>query len=168
MKKIGIFYSFNTQKTSRVGKLIASRFEAAQVNEINVETIREEDILNYDYLILGSATWWDGELPNHWDEFVPALEDLDLSGKTVALFGLGNPQQYPDNFGDALGTLAEIVEACGAKVVGSSPTNEFEFDSSAAIRNGRFIGAMLDEDNESDRTPARIDAWLAEVKPHFV
>lgn len=167
MKKVGIFFSANTSKSSKVGRLVSSKFGKTQTEEVNIESITENDFLKYDNYILGSSTWWDGELPNHWDEFRPALEDLDLSGKTFAFFGLGDAKKYPDNFGDAIGTLNDIVLACGGKVVGSATTEDFTFDSSAAVRDGRFVGAMIDEDNESDKTEARIDAWLPEVKKAF-
>jgi flavodoxin I len=50
-----------------------------------LKILTEKTFLSYDNLILGVPTWFDGELPNYWDEFVPALEDLDLKGKTVAI-----------------------------------------------------------------------------------
>lgn len=167
MKKTGIFYSFNTQKTKRVAKLIAEHFEEGTLHEVNIENITEEEFLEYDNYILGASTWWYGELPNHWDEFRPALEDLDLKGKKVALFGLGDQVKYPDNFGDAIGTLKEIVEECGAETFGSATTDGFAFDSSTAVQNGRFVGAMLDEDTQADQSPARVSAWVKDVKAAF-
>jgi flavodoxin I len=44
-------------------------------------------------IILGVPTWFDGELPNYWDEFVPALEDMDLKGKEVCLVWAGGPER---------------------------------------------------------------------------
>jgi flavodoxin I len=37
------------------------------------------------------------------EEFLPQLVDVDFSGKTVALFGLGNQDKSPDEFVDAMG-----------------------------------------------------------------
>jgi flavodoxin I len=42
------------------------------------EEISEEIFTAYDQMILGVSTWFDGELPNYWDEFVPAIEDMNL------------------------------------------------------------------------------------------
>lgn len=167
MKKTAIFYSFNTQKTARVAKLIVSKFPQGAVEEVNVETTNGDEFRKYDNFILGSSTWWEGELPNHWDEFRPALEDLDLKGKTFAFFGLGDQVKYPDYFGDAIGTLKNIVVDGGAQAVGSASIEGFTFDRSGAIENGRFVGAMVDEDNQADLTEARIDAWLLDVKKAF-
>ena len=65
----------------------------------NWSILTEEIFLSHKNMILGVPTWFDGELPNYWDEFVPAIEDLDLKGKTIAIYGLGNQVEYPENFG---------------------------------------------------------------------
>ena len=38
------------------------------------------------------------------------MDDLDLSGKKVAVFGLGDQEAYPDTFVDGLGILANKVK----------------------------------------------------------
>ena len=87
MNKTAIIYSFNTKKTGKVAERIIEQFSDENLIPVNAEEITEEVFLSFDQLILGVPTWFDGELPNYWDEFVPALEDLDLSGKKVALYG---------------------------------------------------------------------------------
>ena len=84
---------------------------------VNVETVTSEQFLSYDNIICGVPTWFDGELPNYWDEFIPDLEDINLNGKTIALFGLGDQKGYPENFLDGVGILAEILETQGARLV---------------------------------------------------
>ena len=79
MKKTAIIYSFNTKKTGKVAERIKEAFNDDQVEMVNAELIDEEIFMSFDQIIMGVATWFDGELPNFWDEFVPALEDLDLS-----------------------------------------------------------------------------------------
>ena len=91
MSKTGIFYSFNSTKTAKTAEKIIEEFGADyQIIPVNAEELTEEKFLSFTNLILGVPTWFDGELPNYWDEFVPALEDLDLSGKIIAIYGLGN------------------------------------------------------------------------------
>ena len=34
-----------------------------------------------------------------------------------------------------------------------------------AVLNGKFVGLALDDVNESDKTEARIDNWIAEITP---
>ena len=81
MKKIGLFYSFNTNKTAQVAKKILENFDKDTIEAVNAEEVTEDQFTRYDNLILGCPTWFDGELPNYWDEFLPALEDLKLKGK---------------------------------------------------------------------------------------
>ncbi|HCC30402.1 MAG TPA: flavodoxin, partial [Marinilabiliales bacterium] len=73
---------------------------------------------DYENFILGVPTWFDGELPNYWDEFIPELEEADLKGKTFALYGAGDQKGYPENFVDAMGILAELLEKRGGKIIG--------------------------------------------------
>ncbi|MEO1404790.1 MAG: hypothetical protein AAFV72_26600, partial [Cyanobacteria bacterium J06635_1] len=44
------------------------------------------------------------------------------------------------------------------------PTDGYDFNESLAIRNGKFCGLALDEDNESDKTETRIQTWATQVK----
>ena len=39
--------------------------------------------------------------------FLPQLDGMDLSGRTAAIFGLGDQKKYPDEFVDAIGLLHE-------------------------------------------------------------
>jgi len=167
MKKIGLFYSFNTHRTSKVARLVADQFPADMVDHINIEEVKPEQFLAYENILMGSATWFEGELPNHWDEFVPTLEDLALQGKKIALFGLGNQEAYPFHFGDAIGTLAEIVSKCGATVVGEWPAEGYVFKTSGALRGSNFVGLMVDDESQPEQTEARVKAWVTQLKKSF-
>lgn len=166
MKKIGIFYSFNTKNTSKIAKQIAKAFDA-EIAEENVEEMTEDTFLEYDNLILGVPTWFDGELPNYWDEFVPAIEDMDLSGKKIAIFGLGDQKGYPQNFVDAIGILAEILETQGAEIVGKTSVDGYDFESSKALRDGKFLGLALDLENQADKNDERIKNWINDLTKSF-
>ena len=167
MKKIGLFYSFNTRKTSIVAEKIAKELGEDKVDKINVEEIDEKQFLAYDNMILGSPTWFDGELPNYWDEFVPAIEDLDMKGKTVAIFGTGDQKGYPENFVDAIGILAELLESQGAKIVGETSTEGYHFECSRGVRDGKFMGLAIDQDNEAKKTNKRVKDWVAQIQEEF-
>ncbi len=152
MQKIAIVYSFNTQKTGKIAKRIKEAFgKDATVELLNIEEITADEFLQYNNLICGTATWFDGELPNHWDEFVPELEDMDLKGKRVALFGLGDQKGYPENFLDGMGILGEIMEAQGARLVGFTSTEEYTYESSRAERGDQFIGLGIDFETQGTK-----------------
>jgi flavodoxin I len=167
MKKTAIIYSFNTKKTGKVAEIIRGFFSDDEVEMVNAEVITEELFMSFEQLILGVATWFDGELPNYWDEFVPALEDLDLSSKKIALFGLGDQKGYPENFLDGLGIMAEILEAQGATLVGFTSVQGYEFESSKALRGEQFAGLAIDYENQGSQNKERIRAWVDQLKKEF-
>jgi len=168
MKKIGLVYSFNTQKTSKVAKRIAESFgDSVKVDMVNVEEVKAEQFLQYENLICGTATWFDGELPNHWDEFIPDIEDMDMKGRTVALFGLGDQKGYPENFLDGMGILAEIFEKQGASLIGFTSTEGYEYESSRAERGGQFCGLGIDYENQGSKNKERVNAWVEKLKLEF-
>ncbi|MBC8003927.1 MAG: flavodoxin [Verrucomicrobia bacterium] len=165
MAKTGIFYSFNSKKTSKAAEKIIQEFgEDFNIVAVNAEEITEEQFLSFDNLILGVPTWFDGELPNYWDEFVPALEELDLKKKTVAIFGLGNQVEYPENFGDAVGIMANLVKERGAKLIGDTEIEGYTYESSRAEKDGRFIGLLLDQETQPRLSKDRISKWVADLK----
>ena len=102
MSKTAIIYSFNTQKSKKVAEKIIDAFGENNIESINAEDLTKDSIDKYSNFILSAPTWFDGELPNYWDEFLPDLEEMDLSKKTFAIFGLGNQKGYPENFCDAI------------------------------------------------------------------
>lgn len=149
MKKIAIIFSFNTIKSQNAAKKIVAEFEDDQIDMLNAEDITGKDFMQYDNFILSLPTWFDGELPNYWDEFVPEFEDLVLKGKTFALFGLGDQKGYPENFGDALGIMAEMIENGGGKIIGSTSPEGYTFENSMALQDDEFVGLLLDQENQA-------------------
>ena len=167
MKKTAVIYSFNTVKTAKIAEKIKEAFEPETVDMVNAEEINPEKFLTYDNLILGVPTWFDGELPNYWDEFVPDLEDLDLKNKKVAVFGLGDQKNYGENFIDGVGLMAEIIEACGGTVVGYTSVDGYTFESSRAQRGNQFSGLAIDYENQSTKNKERISSWVEKLKKEF-
>lgn len=167
MSKTGIFYSFNTNKTSKISEKIIEVFGKDELEVINAEEVNEENFLKFDNYIIGVATWWDGELPNYWDEFVPAMEDMDLSGKKFAIYGLGDQHGYPENFNDGVGLFAELVEQQGGKVVGYTSAEGYSFESSYALKGDQFCGLCLDQENQARLSNGRIEKWVKQIKKEF-
>lgn len=167
MNKIGLFYSFNTNKTSQAARKIGEEFKSGEIEHVNAETVTEQQFLSFDNLILGVPTWFDGELPNYWDEFVPALEDIDLAGKTIAIFGNGNQKGYPENFVDGVGIMANLLESRGARIIGFTPSRGYEFESSVALRGDQFAGLALDFENQAAQINNKIKTWAEQLKKEF-
>jgi len=167
MNKIALIYSFNTKKTGKIAAQIKEAFDDDSLEMLNAEEITEKLFLSYDRIIMGVATWFDGELPNYWDEFLPALEDLDLTGKRIALFGLGDQKGYPENFLDGVGIMASILEDRGAVLVGFTSAEGYEFESSRALRENRFTGLAIDYENQGSMNKQRVAAWVEQLKKEF-
>lgn len=164
MSKIGVFYSFNSHKTKKIGEKVIELLGSGNAEAVNAETVNEEQFLHYDLLVLGVPTWFDGELPNYWDEFVPAIEDLDLTGKTVAIYGLADQVGYPENFGDAVGLMAKLLTSRGATLIGETSPEGYTFESSRALVNGQFLGLILDQENQARMTEKRLEKWVEQIK----
>ncbi|HEY9712667.1 MAG TPA: flavodoxin domain-containing protein, partial [Chroococcales cyanobacterium] len=118
-----------------------------------------------DFMVLGGSTWGDGELSDDWADYLPKLDQIDFTGKKVALFALGDQVGYSYNFVSAMKILYDKVRERGGEIVASDITTEgFEYDHSEAIVDGKFVGLVVDEVNEPDLTPARIQQWANEVR----
>ena len=165
MAKVGLFYGSTNGNTAEGAEEIQKALGGSSVVELfDISDVEVADMMKYDYLIIGSSTWNTGELQDDWDEKFDDLDALDFSGKTVAYFGYGDQIGYADNFIDAVGKLEEKITGCGGKTVGMWPTDGYEHDDSLALRNGKFCGLPLDEDNQSDKTEERIAAWTTQIK----
>jgi len=166
MSKTAILYSFNTQKTTRAAKMIIEAF-GDRLEEVNVEEITVKQFMAFEHYILGVPTWFDGELPNYWDEFLPDLEELNLKGKTFALYGAGDQKGYPENYVDAIGLLANVIEERGGSLVGFVSTDGYDFESSKALRGNKFCGLALDFENQARLVKPRIAKWVEQLKKEF-
>src|SRR5690554_3368830 len=166
-RKTAIIYSFHTRKSKKVAEKITEAWGKENIETVNAEDLEKAILEKYDNFILSAPTWFDGELPNYWDEFVPDLEEMDLAGKNFAVFGLGDQKEYSENFCDAIGILVEIIEQCGGTVKGHSPVDNYTFDSSRALRNNEFVGLPLDQENQARLTQERINKWVKQLKEEF-
>jgi flavodoxin I len=180
MARIGIFFGTDTGRTRLIAKQIAKKLGAQWPGladaPVNIGRTTLADFLAYDALILGSPTLGEGELPGQsvglnqasWEEFLPQLAGADLSGKVVAIFGLGDQKKYPDEFVDAIGLIHDALIARGARVVGRWPIAGYEFAASQAVDGEQFLGLALDQINQPVLTEARIDDWLAHITPELM
>lgn len=162
--KAALIYSFATKKTSTAAKLIKDNLKELALSEIDAESINAKDLEAFDLLIVGAATWFDGELPTFWDEQIPALEDINLKGKRVALFGIGNQVDYPEHFGDSIGLLADVFTSTGAVIIGPTSTDGYTFEDSKSVKNNQFVGLMLDFENQHNLNESRIKSWCNQIK----
>jgi flavodoxin I len=165
MKNIAIIYGSSTDNTKSVAQKIAQKLSGENVLLKDVSAVNFNELANYPNIILGTSTWGLGDLQDDWSSRISEFQNVDLEGKTLAFFGLGDSSSYSDTFADGMGLLYEAIEGKGFKQAGEFSTNGYSFDSSRAVKNDKFVGVAIDEDNESNLTEQRLNEWIANVIP---
>jgi flavodoxin I len=163
LKQIGIFYGSSSGKTAAVAEMIQEKLGKDRADLRDVEGSSPEDMMNYGFLILGIPTWGIGKTQEDWDNLMPMLKNVDFSRKKVALFGLGDQESYPGTFADGLGKLYDVLLSTGCSFTGSWPVAGYAYEGSTAVKGGRFVGLVLDEENQPEKTNARIEKWLKDI-----
>ncbi len=177
MSKIGIFFGTDTGSTRLVAKKIYSLLgdELADKPK-NINRTSPDELLQYDALILGTPSYGVGDLPGravgcqeaNWAEFVPYLDGADLSGKKIALFGLGHQERYASRFASSLIQLYRIFYGYGANIVGRWSTDGYQFEHSDSIIDGEFVGLVIDQRGQPHLTEDRIKTWLTQITPQLL
>ncbi len=166
MKNIGIFYGSSTGQTEMVAEKLLSLFGEDVAELINVDIATQQDLERFPYLVFGTPTWGVGEMQDDWEDFSETVTKANLKGKKVALFGLGDQDTYPDSFADGVGVLYEKIKD-KTKIVGHWPKAGYVFHESEAYRDHHFVGLILDQENQADKTPERLNKWVELLKKEF-
>lgn len=157
-----LFYATSTGNSEEIATKIAEELDNIEVFDLSNTSINKMN--EYDNLIIGGSTWGDGELNDDWDEVWSDFEALDLSNKTIALFGLGDQESYSDEFCSAMGIIYEHINSTSAKVIGFTSSDGYFHDESKAQIDDQFVGLAIDEDNQSDLTDIRIKTWVEKIR----
>lgn len=95
MKKIGLFYGGTTAKTAVVALKIQEAFAENEVILIPIEGATRKEFESFDNIIAGTSTWFDGELPTYWDEFMPEIESIDMTARKSPYSGSETKNAIP-------------------------------------------------------------------------
>ena len=163
--KIALFYGSTTGNTEDIAEQI-QRILGAEV--VTLFDVAEEPLghcIHFDAIIMGIPTWDYGEVQSEWEDVWDELDQLDFSGKRVALYGLGDQIGYGEWFVDAMGLLHDKLLARGAELVGYWPTAGYEFTASRALTpaGDQFVGLAIDEDGQHELTEARVNRWCQQL-----
>lgn len=172
MKKIGIIYWPKDGNVEKVAEKVYSHFDKSYTDMYDIGSISGTDLVNYRCIIVGgstvgSETWEDVEPTNKWNRLFKDLDKVNLNGKKIAIFGLGDQVLWPRNFVDSMMFLKNEFEKRGADIVGKWPVEGYSFEESASVIDDYFVGLALDEDNEYDLTDERVENWTRQVKQEF-
>ena len=166
---IGLFYGSTTCYTEMAAEKIQAQlnsiFDAQVVSVFNIKDTALQQAEAFDILIFGISTWDFGELQEDWESSWDDVHQLDLSGKIVALYGLGDQLGYADWFQDALGMLHDAIAPAGCQFIGYWPNQGYEFAQSKALTEdgSHFVGLSLDDENQYDQTDDRILTWCTQL-----
>lgn len=169
MKKAGIIYwplGGNTETVSeKIQEKLQGFSERVKCESIHINQLNEDKLNSFDFLIVGGPTvgadnWQNTDANNEWLNFYDLIHSMDLTGKKVALFGLGDQVLYPDNFVDSMAILREEFLKQGATIVGAWPTEGYDFSDSKAVDGDYFFGLAIDEDQQAELTEKRILGWI--------
>lgn len=161
MAKIGIIYGSNKGETKEAAEYIANNFDS---DLINVVDLTAEFLTKFDKFILIASTHGNGELQKDFRAKANLLSEFDFNGKTVALVGVGGQVKHSTTFVSGLVEFLPLVK--GANLIGQSDIDGYNFKYSASLINGKFIGGILDLNNDKS-WKARADKWIASVKDKF-
>ncbi|MCF7498398.1 MULTISPECIES: flavodoxin FldB [unclassified Pseudoalteromonas] len=168
--QIGLFYGSTTCYTEIAAEKIR---DIIGQDIVSLHNIKDEPLKNaeqFDFVIFGISTWDFGELQEDWESIWDDIKDVNLNGKTVALFGMGDQQGYGQWFQDALGMLHDEICDQAITLLGKWPNDDsYEFEASKALTEDgkQFVGLALDEDSQYELSDERIASWVEQVMTEY-
>jgi flavodoxin I len=92
------------------------------------------------------------------------MQELNIQGKKVAVFGLGDQVSYAENYADAAGELHDVFENLGCQLYGYTSQDGYEHEDSKSIRGDKFCGLLCDMVNQEELTEERVQAWVTQLR----
>ncbi|VVM34868.1 Flavodoxin [Terribacillus sp. AE2B 122] len=117
--------------------------------QIDIDQLDVFTMTDYDGILMGTYTWGDGDIPYEIEDFYDELDDIELDGKPVALFG--SCDSIYASYGAAIDTFQEKFKERGAEIVletlkvDLSPEDE-------DIRNCQEFAASFASEVEKERS----------------
>ena len=129
MAKILIVYTSLTGSTEIMAETIIEQLKQ-RGHDITMKTfdfdpIEAKEMKNFDGIIIGSYSW-DDYIPFEVDGFHDDMDEVDLTGKLVGVFG--SCDSYYDIYGPALDTMATKAQKQGAAIYEEKLKIELEPD----------------------------------------
>lgn len=168
MMRVGILYTSVSRATSEVADLIQTQLGSKAAEPADIADIDVQSLESYEALVVGSPTYntnaEDNRTGTPWDDFLYGdLNKANLNGKPVAVYGVGDAVGYPKFFCDAIEELHDRFQSQGCRMIGYTPSDSVEYESSKAVRDDHFLGLALDTVNEGADTSKRVNAWCDQI-----
>ena len=162
-----IFYATSTGNTEDVADRLCQLLPGTASKDVDqLDSI--DELITADCLICCVPTWNTGSdearSGTAWDDFAQEIANNNFAGKSVAIVGLGDSSGYGDYFCDAMEELYTAFLQSGAKLIGKVPTSGYTYSDSKSVIDGQFCGLPIDQDNESELTDQRLQAWVQQIQ----
>jgi len=167
MAPILIVYTTTTGNTQYVAELLQQAFPAGTTELMQLAQLDQLSIKLCKAMVCCVSTWGRGEMQDDWDLSASRITSLCLDGLPFAVLGLGDQRTYPERFADGAGILVDALLASGGVLYGKTATGGYSFVASKAMRDNRFVGLMIDEDNQHPLTADRIASWVRQLQKEF-
>ncbi|MFW8592482.1 flavodoxin FldB [Glaciecola sp. 2405UD65-10] len=169
---IAIFYGSTTCYTEMAAEKIQQQLQALlniQIPMFDIKDVSLSKTKEFDIILFGISTWDFGELQEDWESSWGDIAGVDLTHKTIALFGLGDQLGYADWFQDALGMLHDEIIVKDCDLVGYWPNEGYDFIASKGLTDDKqfFVGLSLDDENQFEQSDERIKVWCKHLVEHF-
>ena len=165
---VGIYFATTTGKTEDIAERLHDILPSAESPKDLADVSDVNEFTSLDGIICGIPTWNTGADSERsgtaWDTLLEDIGSLNLNGKKVAIFGLGDSSTYTENFCDAMEELHSYFVKAGASMVGYVSKSDYTFEESKSVIGDSFCGLPLDEDSESDMTDDRLVNWSKQLK----
>lgn len=116
MGNILMVYASMTGNTQEMAEAIAEgiRSTGAQLVVKEVLDAAAHEMDGYEGIVLGAYTWGDGELPDEFLDFYEEMDEINLEGKKVAVFG--SCDSAYEHVGAAVDILLQKAKERGADI----------------------------------------------------
>ncbi|TYS25257.1 flavodoxin [Bacillus subtilis] len=142
MAKALITYASMSGNTEDIAAIIK---ETLQEYELDIDCVQIDDadvsaLTSYDYVLIGTYTWGDGDLPYEAEDFFEEVKQLQLNGLKTACFGSGD-YSYP-KFCEAVNLFSDMLQEAGAAVyqetlkIELAPETDEDVESCRAFARG--------------------------------
>lgn len=119
MGNILMIYASTTGNTEIMAEAIVAYLEQKKHTVItktfDFDPIDVAELLEYDAVLVGTHTWDDGELPYEVEDFYEELDDVDITGKNVGVFG--SADSFYDTYGGAVDLMGDRFKNKGAAMI---------------------------------------------------
>lgn len=165
---VAIIFGSSTGNTEYVANKVLRSFGEENAALHNIGDPQTLDVIRRSTnVVCCLSTWGAGDMQDDWDVLIDELKKINFGGKKIAILGLADQQNYPDTFADGMAVLARIVRSHGGTVVGPTDSDGYNFTASRAEQDGKFLGLVIDEDNQADLTDGRVRDWVNGLKKQF-